>query len=168
VRLRVPWVGAVSSVPLAVLEQLQVGDVWLPGADAWVGGEPALAAGLLAPAHSRRGLPVRVVGGRTVLGAEVVAVPEELEASMSQEESELEQIVGETPVVVRLELGVVEMSAAEWAALRPGDVLASGRRLDEAVSLRTGGREIARGELVEIEGEIGVRITQVGLARVGP
>jgi flagellar motor switch/type III secretory pathway protein FliN len=91
-----------------------------------------------------------------------------MDTSMSQEESELEQIVGETPVVVRLELGSVEMSAAEWAALRLGDVIASGRRLEEAVSLRTGGREIARGELVEIEGEIGVRITQVGLARVGP
>jgi flagellar motor switch/type III secretory pathway protein FliN len=182
-RLRVPWVGAVSSVPLGVLEALAVGDVWLPGTDAWVAGEPALSAGVLAPARSLRGIPVRVQAGRTVLGAEVVAVPEdalseavapevafpkEMETSMSQEESELEQVVGETPVVVRLELGAVEMSAAEWAALRLGDVIASGRRLEEAVSLRTGGREIARGELVEIEGEIGVRITQVGLARVGP
>ena len=182
-RLRVPWVGAVSSVPLGVLEGLALGDVWLPGADAWVAGEPALSAGVLAPARSRRGIPVRVQAGRTVLGAEVVAVPEdalseavapevafpkEMETSMSQEESELEQVVGETPVVVRLELGAVEMSAAEWAALRLGDVIASGRRLEEAVSLRTGGREIARGELVEIEGEIGVRITQLGLARVGP
>jgi flagellar motor switch/type III secretory pathway protein FliN len=182
-RLRVPWVAAVSSVRLSALEGLVVGDVWMPGAGAWVAGEPPLSAGLLAPPRSRRGIPVRVQAGRTVLGAEAVAVPEEalpetvlpetavlgdVETSMSQEESELEQIVGETPVVVRLELGVVEMTAAEWAALRPGDVIASGRRLDEAVSLRTGGREIARGELVELEGEIGVRITQVGLARVGP
>jgi flagellar motor switch/type III secretory pathway protein FliN len=87
---------------------------------------------------------------------------------MSEEESDLEQVVGETPVLVRLELGALEMSAAEWAALRPGDVLATGRRLDEVVTLRTGGREIARGELVEIEGELGVRITQVGLAKVQP
>jgi hypothetical protein len=128
-RLRVPWVAALSSVPLGVVERLEVGDVWLPGAEGWVGGEPALTAGLLVPAHSRRGLPVRVLSGRTVLGAEVEAVPEELDASMSQEEPELEQVVGETPVVVRLELGAVEMSAADWAALRPGDVIASGRRL---------------------------------------
>jgi flagellar motor switch/type III secretory pathway protein FliN len=187
-RLRVPWVGAVSQVELAVLEALAPGDVWLPGADAWVAGEAPLFGGLLAPARSRRGMPVRVQAGRTMLGAEVVAVPQDavleapratsgqlearssrnVETGMSEQESELEQVVGETPVVVRLELGVVEMSAAEWAALRPGDVLASGRRLDEGVSLRTGGREIARGELVEIEGEIGVRITQVGLGRVGP
>ncbi|MEY2931077.1 MAG: hypothetical protein RL033_1826 [Pseudomonadota bacterium] len=175
-RLRVPWVVALSSIPLERLECLQVGDVWLPGADAWVAdaeglsrlwreGEPP--AGILVPPGSQRGIPVRVQAGRTVLGAEMVAVPEEVEASMSQEESELERVVGETPVVVRLELGAIEMSAAEWAALRPGDVVASGRRVEEAVSLRSAGREIARGELVEIEGEIGVRITRVGLARVG-
>lgn len=165
-RLRVPWVAALSSIPLELLECLQAGDVWLPGTDAWVAGEPG-EAGVLVPPGSRRGIPVRVQAGRTVLGAEIVAVPEEVEVSMSQEESELERVVGETPVVVRLELGAIEMSAAEWAALRPGDVLASGRRVEEAVSLRSAGREIARGELVEIEGEIGVRITQVGLARAG-
>jgi flagellar motor switch/type III secretory pathway protein FliN len=81
---------------------------------------------------------------------------------MSQEEADLTQIVGETPLVVRLELGSLEMTAAEWAALRPGDVLSSGRRLHEPVVLRAGGREIARGELVDIDGDIGVRITAVG------
>jgi type III secretion system YscQ/HrcQ family protein len=168
VRLRVPWVCAVSSISLGTLQALSIGDVWLPGVDAWLGGEPALSAGLLVPPRSERGFPVRVSSGRTVLGAEVAEVPEEWEASMSEEESDLEQVVGETPVLVRLELGALEMSAAEWAALRPGDVLATGRRLDEVVTLRTGGREIARGELVEIEGELGVRITQVGLAKVQP
>lgn len=167
VLLRVPWVGAVSSIPLGTLEGLSLGDVWLPGKDAWLGGEP-VSAGLLVPSRSERGFPVRVSNGRTVLGAEVAEVPEEWEASMSEEESDLEQVVGETPLLVRLELGALEMSAAEWAALRPGDVLTTGRRLDEVVTLRTGGREIARGELVEIEGELGVRITQVGLAKVAP
>ena len=168
VRLRVPWVGAVSSISLGTLQALSIGDVWLPGADAWLGGEPALSAGLLVPPLSERGFPVRVSSGRTVLGAGVAEVLEEWEGSMSEEESDLEQVVGETPLLVRLELGALEMSAAEWAALRPGDVLATGRRLDEVVTLRTGGCEIARGELVEMEGEVGVRITQVGLAKVQP
>jgi type III secretion system YscQ/HrcQ family protein len=168
VRLRVPWVCAVSSATLGELERLAVGDVWLPGNDGWLAGEPALSVGLLAPARAERGIPVRVSGGRTVLGAQAVAVIEERDASMGQDESELEELVGTTPLVVRLELGSMEMSAAEWAALRPGDVLQSGRRIDETVTLRTGGREIARGELVEIDGEIGVRITQVGLAKDTP
>jgi flagellar motor switch/type III secretory pathway protein FliN len=56
------------------------------------------------------------------------------------------------------------MSAAEWAALRPGDVVQCGRRIEEPIVLRAGGREIARGELVDIEGEVGIRITRVGSA----
>jgi flagellar motor switch/type III secretory pathway protein FliN len=47
-------------------------------------------------------------------------------------------------------------------------VVQSGRRLEDPVILRAGGREIARGELVDIEGELGVRITHVGVARVSP
>ncbi|HVZ31700.1 MAG TPA: FliM/FliN family flagellar motor switch protein, partial [Polyangiaceae bacterium] len=166
--LRVPWVCAVSSATLSMLEGLSMGDVWIPGSQAWLAGEPALTAALLAPARSERGFPVRVSSGRTVLGAGAVAVVEERDAAMSQDESELEQVVGETPLVVRLELGALEMTASEWAALRPGDVVASGTRLADGVVLRTGGREIARGELVDIEGEIGVRITRVGLAKGSP
>lgn len=163
VPLRVPWVAALSTATVSDIEGLGVGDVWVPGKEAWVDGEP-FAAGLLAPPGAERGMPIRASGGRIVLGAGAVPLHEERTeelTSMSQEESELTQIVGETPLVVRLELGSLEMSAAEWAALRPGDVLSSGRRLEEPVVLRTGGREIARGELVDIEGEIGVRITQV-------
>jgi len=162
VRLALPWVSALSSATLTTLERLELGDVWLPGVPGWVGGEPGSGAGLLAPARSAWGLPVRAQGGRTVLGADAARMPEELEASMSQEEAELEQIVGETPLVVRLEVGALEMSAAEWAGLRPGDVIQSGRRIEEPVILRANGHEIARGELVTIDGEIGVRITQVG------
>ena len=191
VRLSVPWVAALSSSSLESLERLEPGDVWLPGPHAWVAGEPPLSAGLLAPARSEFGMAVRVVGGRTVLGAEAVSLHEDFanggvsdlgsknlaseerarrdrESSMSQEESELSQIVGETPLVVRLEVGTLEMSAAEWAALRPGDVIQCGRRLDDPVVLRAAGREIARGELVDVEGELGVRITQVGPSRVAP
>ncbi|HTV25593.1 MAG TPA: FliM/FliN family flagellar motor switch protein, partial [Polyangiaceae bacterium] len=171
VPLRVPWIAALSAATVSDLEGLGVGDVWVPGKEAWVEGEP-LVAGLLAAPGAERAMPIRVEGERIVLGAGAVPVHEERTeelTSMSQEESELTQIVGETPLVVRVELGSLEMSAAEWAALRPGDVLTSGRRLDEPVVLRTGGREIARGELVDIEGEIGVRITQVvGLAGAAP
>jgi flagellar motor switch/type III secretory pathway protein FliN len=160
-RIAVPWVAACSTATAAEVDGLQVGDVWVPGDRAWVGGDTTLASGLLAAPGSDRGLPTHVSGGRIVLGAKAVLVFEEL-SSMSQEESELTQIVGETPLCVRVELGSLEMSAAEWAALRPGDVVESGRRIDEPVVLRVGGREIARGELVDIDGEVGVRITSVG------
>ncbi len=70
----------------------------------------------------------------------------------------LAQAVGETPLVLRVEVGAVQLTAREWAALGPGDVIATGKRVGEAVVLRVGGAEVARGELVEIEGEVGVRI----------
>lgn len=155
-----PWLAALSRSSVSELEGLAVGDVWVPGAAAWLGGE-ALVSGLLCAPEASRGWPIRVSGGKIVVGAEAVRVHEELNG-MSQEESELTEIVGETPVLVRLELGALEMSAAEWAALRPGDVVQCGRRIEEPIVLRAGGREIARGELVEIEGEVGVRITRVG------
>jgi flagellar motor switch/type III secretory pathway protein FliN len=164
--VRVPWIAALSAATVSEIAGLAIGDVWVPGKASWIAGEP-LSAGLLAAPRSARGVPIRVLAGRIVLGAEAVPVHEEL-TSMSQEESELAQIVGETPIVVRLELGALEMTAAEWAELRPGDVVQCGRRIEEPVVLRAGGREIARGELVDIEGELGVRITAVGTAAVVP
>ena len=75
----------------------------------------------------------------------------------------LAQNIGETPVVVRVEVGSAQMTAREWAALGAGDVVALGKRIGENVVLRVGGAEVARGELVDIEGEVGVRI----VARAG-
>ena len=64
---------------------------------------------------------------------------------------------------MRVELGTVEMKAREWAELGPGDVIALGRRVGDPAILRVGGVELARGELVQVDGEYGVRI----LARTG-
>ena len=66
----------------------------------------------------------------------------------------------DAPVVVRVEIGVCEMPAREWAALGRGDVVTLGRRLGEPVVLRIGGVEAAIGELVQVEGEVAVRILQ--------
>ena len=64
----------------------------------------------------------------------------------------------QAPIVVRVELGTVEMKAREWAELGPGDVVALGRKIGDLAILRVGGVEVARGELVQVEGEIAVRI----------
>lgn len=167
-RVAVPWVCAVSCIEASALMALRAGDIWVAGAGAWLAGEASPGGGVLAAPGADRGLPVRISSGRIVLGPSVAVVHAELESTMSHQESELEQIVGDTPLVVRLEVGALEMTAAEWAALRPGDVVQSGRRLEDPVILRAGGREIARGELVDIEGEVGVRITHVGAARIAP
>ena len=68
--------------------------------------------------------------------------------------------IGEVPVVVRVEIGEARMAARDWASLGRGDVVALGRRVGERVVLRVGGVPVARGELVEIDGEVGVRIAE--------
>jgi flagellar motor switch/type III secretory pathway protein FliN len=68
--------------------------------------------------------------------------------------------VGDIPVVVRVEIGEAQMAAREWAGLAAGDVIALGRRVGELVVLRVGGVAVARGELVNVDGEVGVRIAE--------
>lgn len=80
-----------------------------------------------------------------------------------EENDALVDAVGDVPLVVRIEVGTVRMTAREWAAILPGDVMEIARRVGDPVTLRVSGVEVARGELVEIEGEIGVRV----LSRVG-
>lgn len=60
------------------------------------------------------------------------------------------------PMVV--ELGRVTVSAADVVALRPGQVVELSRAPGDPVDLVVDGKRIGRGELVEIEGELGVRI----------
>jgi flagellar motor switch/type III secretory pathway protein FliN len=68
------------------------------------------------------------------------------------------EAVGDVPVVVRVEVGAARMTAREWAALGVGDVIGLAHKIAEPVTLRVGGVSVAKGELVDIEGEVGVRI----------
>jgi type III secretion protein Q len=72
-----------------------------------------------------------------------------------------DQLLRELPVEVVCELGRITMSGRELLELRPGAVIPAGRPLSGPVDLTVGGRVVARGELVDVEGEIGVRITQM-------
>lgn len=70
--------------------------------------------------------------------------------------------VGDAPVTLGLELASFELTVAELAALKPGEVVATGVPIGEAVRLRAGSKVIAIGELVEVEGEVGVRLIELG------
>jgi flagellar motor switch/type III secretory pathway protein FliN len=105
-----------------------------------------------------------------VLGGDAQALwVGEAEMMESDESSDLVSTVGEVPVLVRVEIGEARMAAREWAALERGDVISLGRRIGERVVLRVGGVPVATGELVEIEGNVGVRIVErLNLARTIP
>ena len=69
----------------------------------------------------------------------------------------------EIPVTLTVELGRVNLTLARLADLQPGDVIELGRHSREPVELTSGGRLVARGELVQIDTELGVRVTHVFL-----
>jgi flagellar motor switch/type III secretory pathway protein FliN len=102
-----------------------------------------------------------VEDGLVVLRGEAVALcAAEAEMGDAVDRSSLIEAIGEVPVVLRVELGEARMAAREWAALGRGDVVTLGRRVGESVVLRVGGVPVARGDLVEIDGEVGVRIVE--------
>jgi flagellar motor switch protein FliN/FliY len=67
------------------------------------------------------------------------------------------------PVTLTVELGRVSMTLSRLADLRPGDVIELTRHNREPVELTSNGRLVARGELVKIDTELGVRVTNVFL-----
>ena len=86
-----------------------------------------------------------------------------LEESMSDEASTLEAM-GDTPVQLTVELARMSVPLGELAALAPGAVLKTGHALGAPVQLRAGDRVIGAGELVEVEGELGIRLTALEVA----
>jgi type III secretion system YscQ/HrcQ family protein len=69
----------------------------------------------------------------------------------------------DVPVTLVVELGRINLPLRRLADLKPGDVLELGRHAKEPVELTSGGRLIARGELVQIDTELGIRVTNVFL-----
>ena len=69
----------------------------------------------------------------------------------------------DVPVTLTVELGRVNLTLNRLADLRPGDVIELGRHSREPVELTSNGRLVARGELVLIDTDLGIRVTHVFL-----
>jgi flagellar motor switch/type III secretory pathway protein FliN len=69
-------------------------------------------------------------------------------------------VLAEMPVEIRVEAGTVTMPARAWAAMGTGDVVVLDRRVGESVTLRVGGTIVGRGELVDVDGNLGVRLIE--------
>jgi type III secretion protein Q len=65
------------------------------------------------------------------------------------------------PVHVTFDLGERRLTLAELKALQPGQVLDLGRPLTAPVNVRANGALVGRGELVEIDGALGVAIVEL-------
>lgn len=69
--------------------------------------------------------------------------------------------VGDAPVVVSLEIARFSLALDEVARLAPGEVIGAGVQVGDEVRLRAGDRVLAVGDLVDIDGQIGVRIRRL-------
>jgi hypothetical protein len=69
-----------------------------------------------------------------------------------------ETLADDAAVDVAVAIGDLRMSMRALLELRPGQVLELGKPVGTAVELRVGARVVARGELVDVDGEVGVRV----------
>ncbi len=75
--------------------------------------------------------------------------------------AENEGLLRDVPAPVSVELARLKMTTAQVIRLRAGQILRLGRGPDDPVDLVVNNRIFARGELIEVDGELGVRLVQL-------
>lgn len=189
--LELSLVVATAQVSREDLALLEPGDALLFDAPTLTRGEGDALRGdatLLAPA-SEIGISARLADGDTLVvrktthvswdaprppasgGAIEEPMPEDVSKTSGRSPASSEAnasqafaaAIDDAPVVVRVELGAVQMSARAWSNLSEGDVISLGRKVGAPALLRVGGVEVARGELVLVDGEYAVRIVSRSL-----
>jgi flagellar motor switch protein FliN/FliY len=73
---------------------------------------------------------------------------------------ELERLY-DVPVELAVEIGRTHMTIRETLSLGPGSIVSLNRLAGEPVDLLVNGKPIARGEVVVIDEEFGLRVTEV-------
>jgi type III secretion system YscQ/HrcQ family protein len=177
------WADAgAARLDLATLRTLHAGDVlvlqrtglWRESANAeFQGAVDVRVLGSATALHCRlreRGLEVETIACSPDLGmTSGRRIPDSANESPSDREAVSETLEGartvdlarDAPIEVALEIARFQLRLDELERVRPGDVLVAGRRIGEAVTLRAANQPIAEGELVDVEGELGVRITRI-------
>lgn len=91
-------------------------------------------------------------------GYEEAGPAEDIAIDDSDNLAEAEPLLGDIPINVMVELGRVQLTADEIIRLRSGHIMELGRSPADPVDLVVNGKLLAKGELVEIEGSLGVKI----------
>ena len=69
--------------------------------------------------------------------------------------------VADVPVELVVEIGRTKMSIGETLSLGPGSVVSLDKQTGEPVGLLVNGTPIARGEVIAVDEEFGIRLTEV-------
>lgn len=70
-------------------------------------------------------------------------------------------LVGHVPVTLTALIGSVSISIEKLFSLKKGEVLEMNESLDMPITLQLNGKPVARGELVAVEDNFGIRITEL-------
>jgi type III secretion system YscQ/HrcQ family protein len=164
-------VGEPLRLDLGTLRSLRPGDAVLPDA-AGLGLDEAGPAGPCwlrvgpsgrAPCHLR-GRRLKLLGPVTANDSDAPdAAPASPFLAPAPGADDPDGLAASLPMSVEVRLGTLRMTVGELSGLVPGAVLTTGRAVGAEVSLRVGDREVAAAELVDVDGELGVRVLRTFL-----
>lgn len=170
---------ATASLSAAEVESLRPGDVLLVdahaldlserGSSALAGNVDLLVGELKVADGILRADGVLEWGASILRGGEASRKPAYMPEDQPLEEPTQPRVSGtvsrtavaDASLELSIEVARIRMRLEEISALQPGEVLRTGRRLGSTALIRAGEAPIAWGELVDVEGELGVRIERL-------
>jgi len=160
-------------LPISALRALAVGDVVIPDtcnmavdgsgeAELWPrGGSRAMVTGALA------GDTIRIQTTHELQEQGMGDQDDDGNAAEQRDGRALSELSGDAPVALQLEIARFEVPLEQLLQLRPGELLSTGRAIGAEVSLVAAGHVVATGELVDVEGVVGLRVREVAGAKTG-
>lgn len=103
----------------------------------------------------------RIIVQHHAEGAPMAEHSETNEQANADNLGETEGLLRDVDASVAVELGRLHLTTAQIVRLRTGQVLRLARAAQDPVDLVVGGKLFARGDLIEVDGELGVRLTHV-------
>ena len=93
--------------------------------------------------------------------SEVPDGPEATEVAVNEVVREItREDILDVEVSVKFSVGAAKTSLREVASIRPGYTFETESKVDSPVTIELNGAKLGRGELVMIDGRIGVRVTE--------
>ncbi len=152
-------------LPYSELQDLEPGDILLPDIPARPANGKGMAVTLTYGGHA--GLRATLVHDTLTLTGFIAetSMQDNDDSQDLAQETHLEGAAGELDadeleIILIFEVGQKRLTLGELKALQPGQVLEADRPLERAVHVKANGKTIARGELLDIDGRVGVRVAE--------
>lgn len=145
------------------LAAAEPGDFWVPSAGLTITTD-LHGHGNLQSVTGSRECRVDLSGGKIVVSAlpsvsgSTTAMPHTPSEPMNADA--IKDAALDASVLVRVQVAEVTLTARAWAHTEPGDVLETTTPVGSNVDLVVGGSVVASGELVVVDGNLGVRVTR--------